>query len=384
MKIAIVVSTFPPYLGGIGNFAYEQAMRLQKSGSQIEIITPNYNSGKLEVQNVFGLTVKKIPSLFRYGNAAFLPGLMKLLKRGKYDIVHLHYPFFGGAEFVLLSKKTHFKLVLHYHMDAVGKDLKKLIFKFNQHTILPKLLRRADRIIVTSLNYAQNSDLAAYLVKNKDKFTEIPCGVDVDKFYPQSKDLNLLDHLSVDPFAKIILFVGGLDSAHYFKGVEYLIRAYKQTRDYGLKNSKLIIVGDGNLKPAFMDLAYQLNLFDHVIFTGKVDNNDLPKFYNLSDVVVLSSIDKSEAFGMVLIEAMACKKPVIASNLSGIDSVIDDGINGFLVEPKNIKNLANKIIETLSDSDLAETMGEKGREKVAGLYSWEKVILKITELYKTV
>ncbi|MBU1164111.1 glycosyltransferase family 4 protein [Patescibacteria group bacterium] len=382
MKIAIIVSTFPPYLAGIGNVAYHQALNLSKLGYEVEVLTPNYKERKLQVEKMSGFTLKKIPPSYTFGNAAFVPSIKGQIKKNKYDIVHLHYPFFGGAEFVKVTKNQ--KLVLHYHMDTVGRGWKGLIFKLHRKIALPKIIKRAHKIIVTSNDYAKNSLLKDDLKNNPNKYVEIPNGVDIEKFSPAAKDTELMSQLEIDPFTRVILFVGGLDSAHYFKGIEYLIKAYKLIKNTEAgKQTKLIIVGEGDLRPDYEDLAHQLNLFDHIKFTGKVEEIDLPKYYNISDMVVLPSIDQSEAFGMALIEGMACGKAVIGSNLPGVRSVIDDKQNGLLVVPKNEKDLAQKLDQLIVNADMAMQQGKAGRQKVEDEYAWDKFIQNIDQLYKS-
>ena len=127
MKIAILTSTFPPYAGGIGNVATANALELVKLGHQVTIFTPEYQKVAEEVHN---LSIKRIKPLFKYGNAACLPKIVKLLKG--YDIIHLHYPFFGVAEILWLRSRklkiNHSKLIIHYHMDVVGSGFLKKIF----------------------------------------------------------------------------------------------------------------------------------------------------------------------------------------------------------------------------------------------------------------
>jgi glycosyltransferase involved in cell wall biosynthesis len=266
-------------------------------------------------------------------------------------------------------------------MDVVGQGILKLIFKFHNLFILPRIIKMADRVIVTSLDYAQNSNLALFVKKNPAKFIEVPNGVQTRVFSPGPKPAELIQRHGIDLADKIILFVGGLDQAHYFKGVEYLIEACGQLRsaDYAFK---LLIVGSGELQKDYLDLAVQLKLNFNVIFAGYVPNNDLPKYYNLADVVVLPSVDKSEAFGLTLVEGLACAKPVVASDLIGVRSVVTDGVDGYLAQPKSANDLATKINLILSNEMLAADFGKSGRRKVLLKYDWRVIGRSLDELYK--
>ncbi|MFA5022249.1 MAG: glycosyltransferase family 4 protein [Patescibacteria group bacterium] len=381
MKIAIVSPTFPPYAGGIGNVAAFNAKELVKLGHEVTVFTPHYHELKEEVTNI---KVKRIQPLLKHGNAAFVPALSWLLLG--FDIIHLHYPFFGGAEVIWLYqkklRKKGAKIILHYHMDVIGQGVTKWLFKFHKTFLLSRIIKMADKVILTSLDYGNSSNLAKLITKQPQKFIEVPNGVDSNNFLPQGKDQEFLSRHEIGASDKIVLFVGGLDKAHYFKGVEYLIEAMSRLKQapYGWK---LIIVGQGELKQEYLDLASQLVIDSKTIFTGYVPNVDLPKYYNLADVVVLASVDKSEAFGLTLVEGMSCAKPVVASNLAGVRSVIEDGVDGLLSEVKNADDLATKINYLLSNPSVATQFGLAGRQKVEAKYDWQIIGKEIDQLYRS-
>jgi len=380
MKIAIITSTFPPYAGGIGNVAAFNAKELVTLGHQITVFTPLYKQVKEEITDV---KVVRIKPLFKYGNSAFVPKLGKLIKG--FDIIHLHYPFFGGAESIWLKKKKFkkqgAKIVLHYHMDVVGEGILKIIFKIHKILILPRIVKMADKVIFTTMDYGQHSDLARRLEKEPDKFIEVPNGVDSQNFSPQAKDESLLRKYQIAKDEKVVLFVGGLDKAHYFKGVEYLIEAMSRLRQ-AKYTWKLVIVGEGELRQEYLDLATQLKINSKVVFTGYVPNEDLPKYYNLAEVVVLPSVDKSEAFGLTLVEAMSCGKPVVASDLAGVRSVVTEKVDGLLAQVKNVDDLATKINYLLINPQEASDFGRAGLRKVKMKYDWPIIGEKIDELYR--
>lgn len=370
MRIAIISPVFPPYKGGIGSAAYSEAVELARRGHEVVVYTPKRAAPAMVTA---GFSLRYLQPFLKYGNAAFLPQLFWKLKN--FDVVHLHYPFFGGAEVVWQwykitkkqkNKKT--KLLITYHHDVIGEGILGKFFKWHTKHCMPKILNVADKIIVSSFDYAKNSNIKDIFERQPEKFYEVPFGVDTKKFQPITKDVKLLEKHGLKKNDKIILFVGGLDKAHYFKGVEYLINAKCK-----VQNAKLLIVGDGDLKPYYQKLAKNLNISTDVIFVDSTTHDDLPKYYNLADVVVLPSIDKSEAFGIVLIEAMACGKSVIASNLPGVRSVVEHSVNGFLVEPKNIEQLVEKINFLLSNVAVAKRYGENGKKRVLEKYSLEKM-----------
>ncbi|MFA5128361.1 MAG: glycosyltransferase family 4 protein [Patescibacteria group bacterium] len=370
MKIAIISPVFPPYRGGIGTAAYTEARELARRGHDVSVFVPRRPGGQgHELKEKFKLFC---PGPFlRYGNAAFLPQLRWKLKN--FDVIHLHYPFFGGAEVVYKLKvkseklKVGTKLVITYHHDVVGSGWLGKIFRWHTKNLMPKILGRADKIIVSSLDYAKNSNVKEILEKNPEKFVEVPFGVDTEKFAPAEAKQDLFKKFNL--FAtRTILFVGGLDRAHYFKGLEVLIKARAE-----VANAKILVVGDGDLRPHYEKMVEELNLKDQVIFAGSVTAKDLPDYYNLADVVVLPSLDQSEAFGIVLIEAAACGKSIIASNLPGVRSVVQYGVNGFTFPPGNAKELAEKINYFLDNPAAAKDFGKHGREIVLEKYDLKKV-----------
>jgi glycosyltransferase involved in cell wall biosynthesis len=320
------------------------------------------------LSGVAGFSLRRLTPILKYGNAAWLPQLAWKLKN--FDVVHLHYPFFGGAEpvsFYFRKKKDKTKFFITYHHDVIGSGWLGKIFKWHTKKLMPKVLGRADKIIVSSLDYAKNSNVKEIWEKNQEKFVEVPFGVDTEKFFPAPSRKDLVEKFGLS-LGRTILFVGGLDRAHYFKGLEILIRAKAE-----MLGAKILVVGDGDLRLHYEKMVEELNLKDKIIFVGSVAAEDLPDYYNLADVVILPSLDRSEAFGIVLIEAASCGKPVIASNLPGVRSVIEYGVNGFTVTPGNAKELAEKINYFLDNPEAAKEFGKNGRQRVLEKYDLKKV-----------
>ncbi len=376
MKIAHIVCRYKPYKGGISNIAYEYAKKLSSQGHDITVFTPLYEEKDNEFKTE-KYKIERLKPLVKFGNAAFLPQLLFKLKN--FNIIHLHYPFFGAACLVWLLKLLkgeNFKLVISYHMDVVGGGVLKIFFRLHSKLIMPLIIRSADKVIISSTDYAENGDLKNVLDKYPAKFTIIPPSVDLQRFFPKEKDSDLLNKYNLQD-NKVMLFVGGLDQAHYFKGIEFLIKSFAKFEN----NVKLIIVGDGDLKNNYQNQVDSLGLNDKIFFAGKVSDDGLPQYYNLADLVVLPSIDKSESFGIVLIEAMACAKPVITSNLAGVRNVYDNQVSGLVFETSNSADLADKVNEILSDNELQQKMGQAALTKVKQEYSLDILVSKLIKLY---
>lgn len=379
MKIAEVTATFPPYKAGMGNVAYYNAWALATLGHQVTVFTPRYRQSNQHIDE-YPFQVERLQPWFKYGNAGIVPQLG--WKLWPYDLIHLHYPFFGGAEIIYaLDKFKDIKLVVTYHMDVVGSGLASRFFKWHTANILPRILDRADKIIVTSWDYAKHSAIKDRLAAEPEKFAEVPCGVNHLVFKPRYRDKEFLEKYNLYN-KQVILFVGALDKPHYFKGVNILLQAISRLNDSD--DFRVIIAGDGNLRSSYESLADSLGLSKKIIFLGSVNDNVLPKLYSLADMLVLPSVDKSEAFGIVALEAMASGTPVIASDLAGVRSVVVKKQTGLLVKPGSVQNLADMIKLFLKNPRLAKTYGAAGRQRVLDYYTWEGVGQKLNQVITSI
>ncbi len=369
MKIAHVVCVFPPYKAGMGNSVYFSALQMGKLGHESVVFTPAYKGSDSGPEKLGDkVTVCRLKPFFSIGNGAVMPQLMWRL-RG-FDIVHLHYPFFGGAEMTLLGVLFgKGRLIVHYHMDAVGGGYKGFIFKMYAFLLLPLLARLARLITCASLDYVKHSDLDAYYRTHAEKFVQVPFGVDTERFTPAPK--------TGVPTA---LFVGGLDTQHYFKGVKVLIEAFADLIPV-LPNIRLLLVGRGGLEGYYQDLINKKGIADKVIIMNDVSDEQLVSLYREATVAVLPSINKGEAFGLVLLEAMASGTAVIASNLPGVRSVFRNGEHGCLVKPGDAADLREKLGLFLENSQRAEETGLRARDWVCKYYSWAKFNQRLEAAY---
>ncbi|NIS38036.1 glycosyltransferase family 4 protein [Candidatus Saccharibacteria bacterium] len=222
--------------------------------------------------------------------------------------------------------------------------------------------------------------MAKYIEQDPEKFIVSNLGVDLDRFSPGPKNEGLVKKYNISNDDFVLLFVGGLDKAHYFKGLDYLLRAVAMV---GNTNIKLMVVGGGELKEGYQEKAKKLGIEKRVTFVGPVSNEDLPRYYRLCDVFVFPSIDKSEAYGLVALEAGACAKPSIASNLPGVRFVVKEGEMGVLVEPKDADQLAEKIKYLFNSKDLVKELGQKAHERVEREFKWSVIVEKIRGVYKS-
>ncbi|MEK7072962.1 MAG: glycosyltransferase family 4 protein [Patescibacteria group bacterium] len=360
MRIAVVVSTFPPYRGGMGNLAAQQAAALARLGHQVDVFTPIEGASRVEERE--GYTVHFLRAPLSIGNAAFLPQLYTAVRGA--DLIFLHYPFLGGAEAVALARRmraTGGRLAVYYHMDLVGQPPRDSLFTMYTRLFLPWIVKSADRLIVSTFDYAMTGTLAGLWGRTPaDRLVELAPAVDTDRFAPGSASVALRERLKLDPNLPLALFVGGLDTAHYFKGLEVLLRAVAHVNRTATPLG-LVVVGEGDLRSRYEAMAHTLGVVEQVRFVGNALSDELPDFYRLADFTVLSSIDRSEAFGLVVLEAMASGKAVVASRLPGVRTVVEEGRTGLLVEPANVQELAAALARLAADPAECSRMGAVAR-----------------------
>jgi len=375
MKIAQIVCAYPPYAGGIGNSAY-QITRLLSAEHEITNFTPG-----------------TLRPWLRYGHGAFLPQLLWRLRN--FDYIYLHYPFFGAAEIVWLFKIfcRRPRLIIHYHMDVKNLSLLAKILSLPSRLIRNALLDQAEIIISASLDYIKTSQIRKYYQSRPQKFREIPFGIDVNKFQPRlidrptdsqivTKVKAIISYIN-DRFIKKnqlnFLFVGGLDRAHYFKGLSNLLHALFTLTD---RRWKLTIVGDGDQRPRYEEEAKKLGLTDRIFFAGQLPDASLVRAYQEADLLILPSINTNEAFGLVLIEALACGVPVIASNLPGVRQVFTDHQQGLLIKPDNIADLAKKLEFISQNEELRRIMSISARQLALEKYDENKMRSSLLDLIR--
>jgi len=374
MRLAQVVCAFPPYSGGISN-----------SARQIEEILSRH-------QEVVTFSPANLRPWFKYGHGAFLPQLLWKLR--KFDYIYLHYPFFGAAEVIwflkLFSRRP--KLIVHYHMDVKNINLITKTLSLPSRLIRTSLLKQAEVIVSASLDYVKNSQIKKYYEKHPEKFQEIPFSIDLHKFQPKliNRSINNralakakeIIHYINDKFIKKnrlnLLFVGALDQAHYFKGVDILLKALVITTP---RNWQLKMVGDGDLRNHYQELTKKLKLEKQVEFTGKLTDSELIRAFQNADLLILPSINSNEAFGIVLIEALACGVPVLASDLPGVRQVFQNNQQGLLIKPGDVEDLKRKLEFIFNNEELRRIMSLAARRLAEEKYDLEKMTIKINQLF---
>ncbi len=403
MKIAYLTCVYPPYPGGIGVVAEGLAREMSKRGHEVHVFAPNQESGIRNQES--GVRVHYLVSWLRFGNAALLPQMLWRL-RG-FDVAHVLYPFYGVAEFVpLLRRFLKAKIVVHHLMDAVDTGWRGKFFQAHTQYLMPLIFRAAHLILAISEDYFRNSSLVrAYESFDQAPAIEfIPNGVDTELFQPKGgtnsespANLQIRKFVENSVFVPIILFVGGLDRAHYFKGVDVLIEALRILKWGGVAFNGQII-GEGELRPNFEAHARAAGLLHDeqgegmparvtlaqgsVEFLGLVPHEKLPQYYQQATVCVVPSTESIECFSITAAEAQACGIPTIVSDFPGVRTTIEEGVTGLLTRPGDPEELAHQIFKLIEDTALAQKMGQAGRTRAEKFFSWTTIGDKLSTVYE--
>lgn len=293
-----------------------------------------------------------VPSLYR--------------KVSGFDAIHLHYPFYGGAEYVWLASVLRGqRYLLTYHMDVHGNTpFKRAAIGLYEPLLGRRILRGAFRVGAVSRAHIESSRAAG--VVRAERVVEIPNGVDTERFQPRAKDPELVERYGLAG-KTVALFVGNLQP---FKRLDLLIDAIAAIDNPDLV---LMVVGGGYGEHRYKEQVSGLGIGHRVLFVGpKKPEEDLPAHYALGDFLVLPSTH-SESFGLVVLEAMASGKPVVVSSLPGPAALVEEGRDGLIARAGDLRDLSDKIRELVSDQGRREAMGEKAREKVLARYGWERI-----------
>jgi glycosyltransferase involved in cell wall biosynthesis len=297
-----------------------------------------------------------------------------------FDVVHLHYPFIFGSELTLLgrvrSASRRQALLVHYKNRLVASGLRGLAFGAYEHTVAPALIRAADRVCVLSSDHANS---VPYLrragERDPRKLIEMPNGVDTELFTP-GDDGGLRGSLGIPGGAVVAAFVATLDRAHHFKRLDVAIEAIARSD----ATPHLVVAGGGELVDEFRGVAERGGVGDRVHFLGAVPHGQLPGVLREADVFLLTT-EPPESFGIVLIEAMACGLPTIATEYPGVRAVIDEGQTGLLAPRGDAAAVAAALDRLAGDKALREQLGVAGRAKAEREWSWPRLVDRMDDAY---
>jgi len=357
MHILHLYKDYPPILGGIENHIRVLAEAHAAAGHRVSVLVCDPGR-RTWTEERTGVTVIRAG---RLTTAASMPLSIRqplILARLRPDVVHVHSPYpLGEVANCLLGRGR--ATVITHHSDVVRQRGWLRLYG----PLLRRVLTSAHRIIATSPRYIETSP---WLRPVREKCVVVPLGVDHCRFVPPPAPYD---------GPPTLLFVGKL---RYYKGLDTLLEALAH-----LPGVYLEVVGDGPMRGPWAALADRLGLADRVRFRNEVPDDELPEWYRRAHIFVLPANARAEAFGTVLLEAMASGLPCITTEVgTGTSWVVQDGVTGWVVPPRDPFALADAIRRLLDDADLRAAMGRAGRARVEAEFTQEQMVARVEEVYR--
>ena len=286
--------------------------------------------------------------------------LRKYLVQYKPDILHAHY----ASSYGLLGAMTGFHPFI---VSVWGSDVYQFPnYSFIHRMVLIYVLFKADKILSTS--YIMREETKKYTNK---EIKVTPFGIEINRFRPQ-KISNIFEDYD--------LVIGTIKTLEKNYGIEYLIRAFKITKEkYPNLCLKLLIIGQGSQKGFLENLVKSLDIQSSTKFLGFISPSNIPDYHNMIDIFVAPSLE--ESFGVAVLEANACNKPVIVTNVGGLPEIVEDGKNGFVVEKENSEAISIAICKLIEDESLRKSIGKAGRLIVLEKYNWNDSVQIMLKIY---
>ncbi len=369
MRIGIVSQSYYPRYGGVTEHVHHTAQELRRRGHDVTIVTSRFRRGETPETN----GVERIGyNLLIPFNGAFVDlavglrlrgQLRALLRRHDFDILHTHAPLVPTLPLIAVES-AECAQVGTFHTTA-GPS--RLIGAFRE--ALEARMRRLDARIAVS--ETARDFVARYFPGD---YHVIPNGVDVDRFHPGVAPFEAWR----DPRRVNLLFVGRLDPR---KGLHVLLQAMPEIVERTGGRARLLVVGDSYLRPRF-EASVPSPARPHVHFLGHVPSPDLPRWYATGDVFVSPAIG-NESFGIVLVEAMASGRPVVASDIPGYRSVVVPGANGVVFAPGDVGALARTVAALVEDPERRAALAQRGRARALE-FAWPRVTDRIEAVYRDV
>jgi glycosyltransferase involved in cell wall biosynthesis len=357
-RVLHVGKFYPPHMGGMETHL-QVLCRGLRSEVDVRVLVAS-DTRRHSVELIDGIEVTRAGTAFNLAGAPVCPGMVRAIREARAEIVHLHLPN-PAAILAYLASGYRGRLVVSYHSDVVRQRALDAAFR----PILHATLAQADAIIAATPNYVESSPV---LARFRSRCHVIPYGIPLDGFERIDSAVGgIRDRFG----SRLVVSIGRLV---YYKGFDTLIRAMREVQAH------LVIVGEGPLRGALEAEVRALGLCDRVTFVGGVD--DVVPYCHAADVFVLASVARSEAFGIVQLEAMACGTPVVNTWLdSGVPYVSRDGESGLTVPPAEPGALAGAINRLLDDPALRTEFGRTARSRVEAEFSEGVMVDRTLDLY---
>jgi len=362
--VHIFKDCYPPTTGGIEQHMSLLCRRLART-MDVTILTPSRSRRRME-EMIGQVRYLRVPEFGRYASAPLCPTAPLELHRLHSDIVHLHFPNpMGDLAHLLGAAGT--PLVVTYHADII----KQKAFLPFYRPVLNLIFGKARKIIFSA---AENIAFSSVPPACRHKCTVIPFGVELEAFSPRGPELTEINAIRKEGGEALLLFVG---AARYYKGIEVLLRAMVHVK------GRLILAGRDTQSDTLQSHARDLGIHDRILFCGEVSESRLRVLLNAADVFVLPSIDRCETFGIGQLEAMACSKPVVSTDLhTGVRTVNRHGVTGLVVSAGDPDALSGALNLMVSNPELRAELGRNARLQVELQFGADRMVSKTIEVYR--
>ena len=372
MRVLHISKYYPPFAGGIENFVADLHESLCKNGIQSYVLAHQHCSTRQSTENISD-TIYFVPVegtfLFTPLSLLFPKILKKCIQEIQPDVIHIHMPNLSAFWLLFSRIARNIPWIIHWHSDVVASKIdKRLSLAYPLYKPFEyQLLKHAQSIIATSNQYLMTSQTLSLF---RDKCQVVPLGVSQFRF-------NQLTGTSCqlwDNNKRKILAIGRLT---YYKGYDILIK----TAQY-LPDCQFIIVGEGEMRACLEQMISQLDVSNNVHLVGFIEKSQLEKLLSTCDCLCLPSLERTEAFGLVLLEAMLFSKPVVASDLPGPSWIVSHKKTVLLFTPGDVHELVQALKWILKSPDRKHQMGQEAYGRFCSLFEIEPVSKQIRTIYK--
>ncbi len=362
LRVLHLYKNYAPIIGGIENHIKMLAEGEAARGLQSTVLVVN-DAGRTTRETVNGVDVIRGARVVNFASTPFSAAMGLVALQLAPDIVNLHMPYPPG-DIVARAVRGRPALVLSYHSDVVRQQRLLQVYR----PVLERTLARADRIIASSAAYVTSSP---FLHAYEHKARIVPYGVDGVRF--GTVDSEVIQRIRRTARGPVLLCVGVL---RYYKGLHVVLEALCEL------DATLIIVGEGGEGVHLRAQAEALGIADRVQFAGRVPDRELPAYYHAADVFVLASHLRAEAFGIVLLEAMAAGLPLVTTEIGTATSEVNvHGQTGFVVPPNDAPALARALKILLADQRLREFFGHNAKLRANKEFTPDRMVERTVSVY---
>jgi phosphatidyl-myo-inositol dimannoside synthase len=369
-RIIILSEDFPPHTGGIAQWAAGVAQSFHVSGHEVVVVTRFWERYKNIPTVNYGFKVNYIQKKnWKRLRTLYWRAILKKLLAKDYPPDLIIATTWNAARGIMsIGKKRGLKVAIPVYGLEITRKM-----NFMKKWWCTTTLRNADHLI--AISRFTRDRLAAFIGIAPEKILTVPCGVAISRFNPTPLNEELKKRFGLKN-EKIVLTLSRVVER---KGHDMVIRALPSVLRE-VPDAKYIVAGDpsGTFTDTLKKLARELGVENNVVFAGRLEPDEIVTFYNLCDVYIMPSREiagkgDTEGFGITFLEANACGKPVIGGNSGGVADAIEDGVSGYLVDPLDTDDIANKLILLLKDEALAKKLGQQGRARILQGFTWDAI-----------